>query len=449
MVVEVSAIETTPRARAFLILSAILIAFGVLQNYEMISAGIAILVFLACVRSYMLVVAMALEKCSVEIPAIASVEGERICVEILFKNPTLIPIAFAEVSIRYSSFLKLVEGVRAALIAIPPRSFAAIRMCFLARIGMHRIGPVDVVARDLLGLYRFRKSFGSAGFLRGVPRVSEAEIRRLLLFTRSTGLTRSRRSGYGTEFFGVREYREGDDVRRIVWKYFASKRRLVVKELELETMNRILFIVDGTSEMVSGPYAQTPFEHSIRTVASIARYLSYRGDYMGIIIASNNELLFMSSLDRGRKGYMRLLETISRYRFEEANTSKVEKFTRRNSVLKAFEKALEILPREKSIVFIFTSHGDEEYLETLVGIATKLSLLGNEVFLVIPITTTFEVKGVPQWGQAIYRLKVFERTKKELEFVKKLRSRGAKVIAVGAEHIPQIIVSLIESMKPS
>lgn len=448
MVEEVTAIETTTRARAFLILSAFLIAFGALYRYEMIASGIALLVFLATVRGYLLLAVVALNKCSAYISSARGVEGEKIYVDVVIRNPTRIPIAFAEISIRYSSFLKLAEGVRAALILIPPRGYARIRLGFQARIGTHEIGPIDVVLRDFFALYRYRSSFKAVGFVKAIPRVSETEVRRLLVFTRSTGLTRSRRSGFGTEFYSVREYREGDDVRRILWKYYAYKRRFVVKELELETMNRVLFIVDGTNKMVSGPYGYTPFEYSSRIVASIARYLSYRGDYMGLVIAGDNRIYSTAKLERGRKGYREILETVASYRFEEASTSKEDLDSVDRSIMlrEALAKALQMLPREKSLVFIFTSYGGVNHLDTLSRMAQKLSLLGNEVFIVMPITTTFEIKGLPQWGYAIYRLKTFERTRMELEFVKKLRGRGVKVIATGAEHIPQYIVSLIETV---
>ncbi|MEM0026470.1 MAG: DUF58 domain-containing protein [Ignisphaera sp.] len=448
MIEEVTALETTTRARAFLVLSALLIAFGALYRYEMIASGIALLVFLAGVRGYLLLAVVALNKCSAYISSTRGVEGEKIYIDVVIKNPTRIPIAFAEVSIRYSSFLKLVEGVRAALILVPPKGYTRIRLGFQARIGTHEIGPIDIVLRDFFAFYRYRGSFSSVGFVKVIPRVSEAEVRRLLVFTRSTGLTRSRRSGFGTEFYSVREYREGDDVRRILWKYFAYKRRFVVKELELETMNRVLFIVDGTNKMVSGPYGYTPFEYSTRIVASIARYLSYRGDYMGLIIAGDSRTYSTTKLERGRKGYREVLETIASYRFEELSISKDDLDSSDRSIMlrEALAKALRMLPREKSLVFIFTSYGGENHLNTLSRMVQSLSSLGNEVFIVIPITTTFEIKGLPQWGYAIYRLKVFERTRIELEFVKKLRGRGVKVIATGAEHIPQYIVSMIESV---
>lgn len=444
MIKEVTAIETTTRAKAFLVLSAILIAFGALYRYEMIASGIALLVFLAGVRGYLLIAVVALNKCSAFISSARGIESEKIYVDVLIRNPTIIPIAFAEVSIRYSSFLKLAEGVKAALIIVPPRGCTRIRLGFQARVGTHQIGPIDVVVRDFFAFYRYRGEFNSVGFIKIAPRVSEVEVRRLLVFTRSTGLTRSRRSGFGSEFYATREYREGDDIRRIVWKYFAYKKRLVVKELELETMNRVLFIVDGTSSMISGPYGYTPFEHSTRIVASIARYLTHRGDYMGLIIAGDSRVYSTTRLERGRRGYREIIETISSYRFED--TAPERKQARSAMLNEALANALRILPRERSLIFIFTSYGDEEHLNTISRVAQSLTSLRNEVFIVIPITTTFEIKGIPKWGYAIYRLKVFERTKMELEFVKKLRGRGVKVIATGAEHIPQYIVSMIESI---
>ncbi|MEM1879081.1 MAG: hypothetical protein QXJ18_04880, partial [Desulfurococcaceae archaeon] len=85
-------------------------------------------------------------------------------------------------------------------------------------------------------------------------------------------------------------------------------------------------------------------------------------------------------------------------------------------------------------------------METLVEIVKKLSYMNSLVYVVVPIIAAYEVKGVNPWSRAIYRLKTLERLREDLEFASKLRRLGARVIAVGPELIPQVVVSIIESM---
>lgn len=453
--VEVTVIETTTRAKAFIALSALLISLGIIYSYSMTIAGIVILIFLACVRGYMLITIVSLNKCKVFISSATTVEGSKIPIEVVFENPTYIPIIFAEIAINYSPHLKLIEGVKGALIIIPPRNIVKLKLLFLARIGTHRIGPINIIIRDLFAFYRYKTNYNVISFIKTRPRISEATVRRLLVFARTTGLTRSRRAGHGSEFYSIREYREGDDVRKIVWKYFLSKQRLVVKEMELETMNRVLFVVDGTSQMLIGPYGYTPFEHCVRAVASIARYLSYRGDLMGIIIAGDREIYASHKLEKKKKGYLDVINIISSYVFDYISTDSIgnknlDYLTNRGIMMNtAFIKALNLLPREKSVIFIFTSYGDPNFRDALVNLVNRFKSMNNDVYVVIPITTSFEIKGLPEWSYSIYRLKVFERTQKELEFVKQLRKMGVKVIATGAQYTPQTIISIIESLSPA
>ncbi|MEM4465053.1 MAG: hypothetical protein QXJ95_05775, partial [Ignisphaera sp.] len=112
---------------------------------------------------------------------------------------------------------------------------------------------------------------------------------------------------------------------------------------------------------------------------------------------------------------------------------------------KAFRHVVSMLPREKSMVFFLATNPDQRYKQTLSEIARKLVSLGHEVYVVLPLVTTFEIRGMPEWAQAIYRVKTFDLVKNYLDYARELRKSGVKTIVAGAQHVPQVIVSMLEA----
>ena len=448
-VVDFSGIRMSLRARAFILLIAFFFIYGFITDRYFLALAVSLTVFLACVRGYTLLAMGALLKSVIEIPNTVAFDGRYTDVEVAIYNSTSIPIAFAEISIEYSPFIKLVEGAKASLLFIPPKGCVRLRLRFLARVGRHYIGPIDAVVRDPLGLFRaIDIRIGGRGYVRVFPTVSEAEMRRLLLYTRTSGLVRARQSGTGVEFYSLREYREGDDMRRIDWKHFSATQKLFVKDMERETMSYVVFLVDATKNMLSGVYGSTPLDHCSRIVASIARYLAIRGDNTMLAIYSEAELLSTQKLVRGVQGFKAIMDLLSKIdytKYVEEGSSKwssreVAFTTATNSILKS-------IPRERVLVFIFTSPGDESYREALLKGIERLKKMNCRVYIVMPITTVYEAKGLEPWQQALYRIKVFEKMKEELEFAKKLRGYGVNVVATGPRYIPQTVVSIIEQYR--
>jgi len=437
-------ISSTNRFRLIMLLAAFLLASSVVVGPPAAQSSILIIVLAAFMAGYAKLALSTVERLRVSASLRPAIEGEEVEVPIRIKNPTPIPVAFAEVSVLYSPYLHLERGAKSALIVVPPRGYAELRLVFRARVGSHRVGPLLITVRDPLGLFRSREiEIPLNAVLRVYPKVSEAEIRRLLAEARSVGITRSRRPGTGVEFHSLRDYRPGDDIRRIVWKYYASRMKLAVRETERESVQSILFIVDATQPMLSGPYGSTPLEHSLRVVASISAYLAARGDSMGLIVY-DSRVLSMPKLARGKAGYRAVLEFISSFMYPDPGEAPLGEDERSIVLVRAARRAAEILPRERNAVFIFTAPGGGAYEESLARAVSALRSLGNEVYVVIPVLAAYEVKGLPEWSRPIFRLRTYEAVKKSLEFARRMRARGAHVIATGPELMPRIIAEIIE-----
>ena len=438
-------VVATNRATALLLLAISIIVIALLVGTTAIYAGIALLILIAIMRGYASIATLAAVRLRVEPVVKGRLEGEPLEVLFTISNDTIVPIALIELSVAYSPHLRLAEGSRAGVAVIPPKGSIGYRLVFTSRAGKHLIGPVVAVVRDPLGLYRSSElELGKPVEVRISPKPVEVVIRKLFVKTRSTGITRSREPGSGIEFHSIREYRPGDEIKRIDWKHYASKRKLAIREMEREAYQSILFVLDATPPMFFGAYGLTPFEHSARIIASIASYLARRGDLMSIVVYGRDYASISGPMARGKQGYYKVLLSLSSVEFD---TREINDDVRSLAVERALKKVAEILPRERNLVFMFTTAGTARYLEALVDISTKLSALGNVVYAIIPVSTAYEIKGLTGWAQAVYRVKTFERMKMELDFARRLRRYGVRTLALGPQHLPQTVIAIVESMR--
>jgi uncharacterized protein (DUF58 family) len=72
------------------------------------------------------------------------------------------------------------------------------------------------------------------------------------------------------EFFGLREYREGDDSRGIHWRSSARGGRLLVRELEEEAQRRVVLEVDNAVADAADPAQLDALEDAVSHAASLA-----------------------------------------------------------------------------------------------------------------------------------------------------------------------------------
>ncbi|MCP3968451.1 MAG: DUF58 domain-containing protein [Lentisphaerae bacterium] len=81
-------------------------------------------------------------------------------------------------------------------------------------------------------------------------------------------------SGQGQDFYGIREYRHGDEIRFIHWKATASKRQIMVKEFEANTTDQVVIVLDNSNESIGFDLLDNNFEYLIKVTASIINYLA-------------------------------------------------------------------------------------------------------------------------------------------------------------------------------
>lgn len=144
--------------------------------------------------------------------------------------------------------------------------------------GIHHIGPLRVRIHDPLGLAEFERELGGRGRLVARPRV--VPLGGLPIGSgRGDGDAGSRRlrPGHGEDDSMVRQYRHGDDIRRIHWKSTAHRDELMVRAEERPWHGGVAVLVDRRSAAHRGSGPRSSLEWAISATASICLHLHNSG----------------------------------------------------------------------------------------------------------------------------------------------------------------------------
>ena len=175
------------------------------------------------------------------------------------------------------------------------------------------------------------------------------------------GLHRSRKQGYGNEFFQYRNYESGEDLKNIDWKVFAKRHELVAKTYE-ETSNANLILIVDASASMSFQGASSPcskFRYAQMLGACLA-YLSYRqGDRIGLFGGNEDNLNWLFPVS-GKESFKTILSTLG---------SMVP--SGKDAGDQAWEKFKANLPAQATVVVL------SDFLENENKIKERLSFAGS------------------------------------------------------------------------
>ncbi|MCK5039292.1 MAG: DUF58 domain-containing protein [Thermoplasmata archaeon] len=98
------------------------------------------------------------------------------------------------------------------------------------------------------------------------------------------GAIKARRVGVGTEFFGIREYAAGDELRKINWKASARRDIIMTNEYEIECSGDVTIMLDARSETNVGNLDDNTVEHGVRAASTIASHILTEKNRVGLIV---------------------------------------------------------------------------------------------------------------------------------------------------------------------
>jgi uncharacterized protein (DUF58 family) len=157
--------------------------------------------------------------------------------------------------------------------------------------GQHRFEGCDVGIESPLRLWRQRRRIAAAQSLRVCPNF--APLAKLALVgaeqaSRVIGAHLRRRRGEGTEFQQLREYRVGDSLRQIDWKASQRARKLISREYQDETNQRVMLLIDTGRRMLARDGELAHFDHVLNAALLVAHIALRRGDAVGLLAAGDS-----------------------------------------------------------------------------------------------------------------------------------------------------------------
>jgi hypothetical protein len=144
--------------------------------------------------------------------------------------------------------------------------------------GHYRLGPMTVRVSDPLGMAESHRSFTSHSDLVVTPHVVHLPVIALAGAWTGSGDNRPRAfAGGSAEDVTIREYRRGDDLRRVHWRSSARTGELMVRREEQPWQSRATVFIDNRRRAHRGEGASSSLEQAVSAAASVALHLISRG----------------------------------------------------------------------------------------------------------------------------------------------------------------------------
>jgi uncharacterized protein (DUF58 family) len=140
--------------------------------------------------------------------------------------------------------------------------------------GVHALGPLAVRVRDPFGLSVRSAAVGTPGTLVVLPRIHPLSAGRQL--GRGLGAEGSiphRVALHGEDDQAIREYRDGDDLRRIHWPATARTGELMVRQEDRPARRRAVVLLDSRRDAHGGAGAAGSLEWCVEMAASVSSHL--------------------------------------------------------------------------------------------------------------------------------------------------------------------------------
>lgn len=220
---------------------------------------------------------------------------------------------------RRVSTILLEEGIPERLgqsITVPVASLGAgqqlsYRYSFVPSMrGVYQVGPLVAMWSDPFGFTTHRQLLLPASEIIVHPRTEKVHDGVLTRMWEDPPVRPpiSKPWPVGFEFYGLRDYVPGDDLRRVVWSAVAKTGKMLVRESEQGITDRVCIYLDDNRDAHSPGEPSDTFETAVRIAASVGeRHLH---DGFSVTLLTNQGRL-QSGL-RGPRARLRLMDELAR-----------------------------------------------------------------------------------------------------------------------------------------
>jgi uncharacterized protein (DUF58 family) len=203
--------------------------------------------------------------------------GERVPVLLTVRNNSIFPKFYLRLSDRLPRWVMFDgNGEEDGAILLHLRAHEETSLTYYLRPrhrGYYDIGPTRQISSDLIGLSNFTCIINDSDKLLVFPEVIPVHTQ---FFSDGVSIgwrdqENAATRGTGSDFQGVREYRVGDDLRRINWKTTARTGQLAVTEYALGYAKDMTIILDTNLQSYPGTSAgqDVAFETAVEICASL------------------------------------------------------------------------------------------------------------------------------------------------------------------------------------
>lgn len=429
----------TPRGNTLILLSAVLISFGIIfvsSASAFLFAGVGLFMYYYVSKLMLEVKTRALGNLEVtrECPARLD-EGKELPVKLVMVNRTVARLS-VETMDSYPPFFRMKEGFNAAVVNVPARGYSQLSYVLTpTSVGLQGFGPVRLVLRDVAGLFFYEREVTVNTGVEVTPRVRELAKGSLSGVAVSTygGALVSARKGEGMEFAEIREYSRGDPYRRIEWRSTARTGHLMVRDFYAETQLNVMVLLDATATMAYGQAGETKLDYAARSVAALFSYLVRRGDFVGVTVADGSPAPVVIPLARGSEQLTRMMRLLGRLK-PGANAE--------DALSIGVRRALALGRIHGRTLFFVISDLDSK---SDLGPLKELLAMRHEVVMMSPLTPLFESHGISGLDRMVYSIRTSHQYRERALLVKEAAKLGVTVIDVGPRDLfPKLILRVEE-----
>lgn len=249
------------------------------------------------------------------------------------------------------------------------------------RRGVFRLGPWDLEMTDPLGLFQVTQHYPATTTILVYPRASFLPHLELPRGRAPGRAMSSERSAVDSMLVGgVRQYQQGDPLRRVHWPATARHETLMVREFDREPSGDLWLIVDLDAGVQAGRDAEATQEYAVILAASLAARYARQGERRAIGLLASGRAPVLLSPTRGEAQVWRILQALA-----EAEPAPG---TALNALLK---QAGASLGSGRTLVIITPSQ-DPAWVAALLPLMAR----GNAPIVLLLDATTFD----PPTGQA-------------------------------------------------
>jgi hypothetical protein len=157
--------------------------------------------------------------------------------------------------------------------------------------GRYEVGPLMVRLTDPFGLCELSRSFTTVIHMTVVPQVVGLPNVRLAGEYAGSGDSRARSVAvHGEDDIATREYRDGDDLRRVHWRSTARTGELMVRREEQPWESKATIVLDTRRQGHRGEGPTSSFEWAVSAAASVGVHLRRNGYKLRMVTGNGADI---------------------------------------------------------------------------------------------------------------------------------------------------------------